>query len=103
MMNLGVVITNKANGAIALKLLMAASGRDWQLRCFLTDSGVQLFDHPEVLEYVKNGHWIAMCEMSLDRYQIAHDQVATTVPELIIGGQYQDAELVKNSDRVLVF
>ncbi len=102
-MNLGVVITNKENGAIALELLMAASSRGWQLRCFLTDTGVQLYDHPEVLEYMKNGHWIAMCEMSLDRYQIAHDQVADTAPDIIIGGQYQDAELVRNSDRVLVF
>jgi predicted peroxiredoxin len=103
MMNLGVVISNKTHGAIALELLMAASSRGWQLRCFLTDSGVQLFDHPEVIKYVNNGHWMAMCEMSLDRYQIAHDQVANTVPDLIIGGQYQDAELVRNSDRVLVF
>jgi predicted peroxiredoxin len=46
---------------------------------------------------------MAMCEMSLDRYQISHDQVANKVPDLIIGGQYQDAELVRNSDRVLVF
>lgn len=102
-MKLGVVITNKKYGELALTLLKSASDRGWQLRCFLTDSGVQLFDQPAISEYINNGHWMAMCEMSLDRYHIAHDQVASKVPDLIIGGQYQDAELVKNSDHVLVF
>ncbi len=102
-MKLGIVITNKKYGEIALELLNSASERGWQLRCFLTDSGVQLFDQPAISKYLGDGHWMAMCEMSLDRYGIAHDQVAKKVPELIIGGQYQDAELVKNSDRVLVF
>lgn len=102
-MNLGIVITNKNYGDIALQLLHAASSRGWQLRCFLTDSGVQLYDHPAVVDYLNHGHWMALCEMSLDRYNIAHDQVSSSVPDLIIGGQYQDAELVRNSDRVLVF
>ena len=102
-MKLGVVITNKKYGEIALELLKSASERGWQLRCFLSDSGVQLFDQPTIAEYLSRGHWMAMCELSLDRYGIAHNQVSEKVPELIIGGQYQDAELVKNSDRILVF
>ncbi len=101
-MNLGIVVTNESHGEQALGLLETAAERGWQLRCFLTDTGVKLFDDPRFIHFCQGDHWVALCEMSLERYHIDSSKVEDTLPDIIIGGQYQDAELVKNSDRVVV-
>jgi len=101
-MNLGIVVTSENHAEQVLGLLEAAAERGWQLRCFLTDSGVKLFDDPRFVRFCQGGHWVALCEMSLERYHIDREKMQHRMPDIIIGGQYQDAELVKNSDRVLV-
>lgn len=101
-MNFGVVVTKEGHSEAALGLLEAAALRGWQLRCFLTDSGVKLFQNPRFVKLCRDGHWLALCEMSLERYHISIDDVKSTTPDIIIGGQYQDAELVKNSDQIIV-
>jgi len=102
-MNLGIVVTSESYAEQVLGLLEAAAERGWQLRCFLTDTGVKLLDEPRFVRFCQAGHWVALCEMSLERYHIDAVKVQDQAPDIIIGGQYQDAELVKNSDRVLVF
>jgi len=102
-MNLGIVVTSESHAEQVLGLLQTAAERGWQLRCFLTDSGVKLLDDPRFIRFCQAGYWVALCEMSLERYQIDAEKVQGKAPDIIIGGQYQDAELVKNSDRVLVF
>lgn len=101
-MNLGVVITHEERGAVAMDLLEAADLRGWNLRCFLTGTAIRLFREPRLVNYSSN-HWVALCELSLDRNKVDVAMVKAEAPDIIIGGQYQDAELVKNSDRVLVF
>ncbi|MFC1589643.1 hypothetical protein ACFL3P_05155, partial [Pseudomonadota bacterium] len=88
---------------VALGLLEEASTRGWQLRCFLTDTGVRLLDNSRFLDFCRGEHWVALCELSVERYDIDTVKALDAAPSIIIGGQYQDAELVKNSDRVLVF
>jgi hypothetical protein len=102
-MKLGIVLTNEDHGEIVLGLLETAAARDWQLRCFLSDTGVNLVKNPRLAHFCQSGHWVALCELSLERYHINTDEVLHKMPDIIIGGQYQDAELVKNSDKVLVF
>ncbi len=102
-MNLGIVVSNDNHHEQVLGLLEAAAERGWQLRCFLTDSGVRLSEYPRFVEFCQAGHWVALCELSLERYHIDSSHILNTIPHMIIGGQYQDAELVKNSDQVLVF
>lgn len=101
-MNLGIVVTNENHGELALGLLKTAAARGWQLRCFLTDTGVKLLNDPLFAGFCQGEHWVALCELSLERYHIDPAKVQDTAPNIVIGGQYQDAELVKNSDRVLV-
>lgn len=102
-MHLGIVCTNENHGETVLGLLETASIRGWQLRCFLSDSGVMLVNEPGFIGFAETGHWLALCEMSLERFHMSSVDVLTKIPSIIIGGQYQDAELVRNSDRVLVF
>ena len=101
-MKLGVVVTKEGHSEEALGLLETAASRGWQLRCFLTDSGVKLFKNSRFVQLCQDGHWLALFEMSLERYHIAIEDVKSTTPDIIIGGQYQDAELVKNSDQIIV-
>lgn len=101
-MNLGIVVTNENHAEQALGLLETAVSRGWQLRCFLTDTGVRLLDDPRFVQFCQSDHWVALCELSLERYHIDSASVLDKAPKIIIGGQYQDAELVKNSDRVVM-
>lgn len=101
-MNLGIVVTNENHGEVALGLLQEAANRGWQLRCFLSDTGVKLLNDSRFADFCQGEHWVALCELSLERYHIETSKVQDVAPNIIIGGQYQDAELVKNSDQVLV-
>jgi len=101
-MKLGVVITGEEGTAPAVELLQKAAGRQHELRCFLTDSGVRAMTEPVVREMVTNEQvTLAVCEHSMENF-------GQSVPEdivgpVIVGGQYQDAELVHWCDRVAVF
>lgn len=101
-MNLGIVVTRENHAEVALGLMQEAVTRGWQLRCFLSDAGVKLLDNVRFLDFCQGEHWVALCELSLERYHIDSSKVLELAPNIIIGGQYQNAELVKNSDRVLV-
>jgi|GEM_PF-509369 len=104
MMNLGIVVTDKAYGAPVIELIRAAHTRGWDIRCFLTDSGVNLLAETTFRALAENGTAsIAACELSLERYGEDVPGLQNLPGQVIIGGQYQDAELVHNTDRVLVF
>jgi predicted peroxiredoxin len=101
-MRLGVVITDDTYASQAIEVLQAAQQRGWELRCFLTDTGVNLLKNSQFTDMALSGQVAtALCELSVERYEgIDLEAVADKV---VVGGQYQDSELVKNSDQVLVF
>jgi len=102
-MRLGLVITDHIYAMAARDLLQAALSRQWECRCFLTDRGVLLLTEPVFMEspgVIASS--VTACELSIDRYEaygLCTDQVDARV---VVGGQYQNAELVKNSDQVIV-
>lgn len=100
-MKLGVVITGKELAGPAIDLLEAAAHGN-QLRCFLTDSGVTALGREDMRELIAGGAVIvAACELSMEKF---HQPVPEAISDaLIVGGQYQDAELVHWCDRVVVF
>lgn len=101
-MRLGVVVTDDSYAAPAVGVLQAAVKRGWETRCFLTDTGVRLLNHPQFASLALSGSVpTALCELSVERYEGI--DVAAIADKVVVGGQYQDAELVKNSDQVLVF
>ncbi|MFP3873927.1 MAG: hypothetical protein ACLFQT_04950 [Thiohalophilus sp.] len=103
-MRLGVVVTDGQFAQQAIALLKGADARGWDLRCFLTDSGVQLLGHEAFRDFLKTNSeaHVSLCELSVDRYPGADPHAGGLAERVIIGGQYQDAELVKNSDQVIV-
>lgn len=102
-MRFGIVVTDiKQAGQVTL-LLKEALQRGWNVRCFLTEDGVNMLKDEAFIEAVRNEHaHLSVCEYSVERYCRDMD-LAALQDVVIVGGQYQDAELVRNSDRVLVF
>lgn len=103
-MRLGVVITDDKYATPARSLLEAAQLRNWECRCFLTDRGVLLLAEPGFMQSPGVvASVVGVCELSIERYEEYGLHVNRIDTRVIIGGQYQNAELVKNSDRVIVF
>ncbi len=102
-MRLGLVITDHRYAVAARGLLQAAFLRNWECRCFLTDRGVLLLAEPEFMDSpCVVACTVAVCELSIERYEDYGLHVNQVDGRVIVGGQYQNAELVKNSDRVFV-
>jgi hypothetical protein len=102
-MRFGLVVTNERNGDSARALLEAALERGWECRCFLTDRGALLLKDASFLAspaFAKTN--IAVCELSVERFEDLGLHARNIDAHVVVGGQYQDAELVRNSDRVLV-
>ncbi|WP_372921353.1 hypothetical protein [Roseovarius sp.] len=103
-MELGVVVIDDRCGPHAVGLLAAARDRGWKTRCFLTDRGVFLLEDESFRALLDTGDaHFSICELSVERY--AHDGVSVEGMEdqIVVGGQYQNAELVRNCDHVVVF
>lgn len=103
-MRLGIVVTDERFASDVIGLLRAALARGWKSRCFLTDRGVLLLKSPGFIALVSEGKSsVAVCELSIERFAEPHLDIAAFKDRVVIGGQYQDAELVRHSDKVLVF
>lgn len=103
-MNLGVVVTDAAYADAAVELIEASAKRGWATRCFLTDSGVRLLENSQFRQMIQNGTaQVAVCELSIERYGQDNPSLKEPPEDVVVGGQYQDAELVRMCDRVMVF
>ncbi len=102
-MRIGIVVTDEGFLPHALGLLDAAAARDWDSQCFLTDTGVNLLAAAAFVERARaHPNSVSICEHSVERYAAGRFDVQALADVVVIGGQYQDAELVRKCDRVLV-
>jgi hypothetical protein len=103
-MQLGMVITDECYLPQANGLLKAAVARGWNPLCFLTDTGVNLLADAEFVEYAHaHPERVTLCEHSVERYASGKFDLNALADVVVIGGQYQDAQLVRTCDKVLVF
>ncbi|MCU0812387.1 MAG: hypothetical protein MUE59_15400 [Thiobacillaceae bacterium] len=102
-MQLGIVITDEGYMHQAIGLLDAAHARGWHTLCFLTDTGVNLLAHDGCVERAKSKpNMVALCEHSAEKHAADLYDLQAHADYVIVGGQYQNAELVQKCDRVLV-
>jgi hypothetical protein len=102
-MQLGIVVTNDRYRDDVNGLIRAARNRGWEATCFLTDTGVRLLENPEFMAAARSfPKSVSVCEHSVEGQGIATARIEG-FDAIVVGGQYQDAELVTRSDRVLVF
>jgi peroxiredoxin family protein len=103
-MRLGIVVTDESFLPHANALLNAAVARGWEPQCFLTDTGVNLLADAGFVERARaRPNSISLCEHSAERYAAGRFDLNALADIVIVGGQYQDAELVRKCDKVLVF
>ena len=103
-MRVGIVVTDQDFLAHAVGLLDAAAARGWETQCFLTDTGVNLLAEPAFVERARaRPNSISLCELSVERYAAGRFDVHALADVVVVGGQYQDAELARKCDKVLVF
>lgn len=103
-MRLGIVATNANYANEVAGLVNAARERGWEAECFLTDTGVMLLADDAFLALARaRPGSVAVCEHSVERYARDAYDIQALAHDVVIGGQYQDAELVRRCDKVLVF
>src|SRR4030042_1384045 len=103
-MHLGIVITDESLLSHANGLLDAAAGRGWETLSFLTDTGVNLLADAGFVERARaRPNSVTLCEHSAGHYAAGRFDLSTLADIVVVGGQYQDAELVRTCDKVLVF
>ena len=102
-MQLGIVVTDEGYLPHAIGLLDAAHARGWQTLCFLTDTGVNLLAHDDCVERARSKpNMVSLCEHSAEKHAADRYDLQAHADFVIVGGQYQNAELVQKCDRVLV-
>lgn len=100
---LGIVITDESHLSLTKQLFDAAVGRGWEAFCFLTDTGVNLLADEDFVRRAKvHPNHVSLCEHSAERYAQGRYDLGVLGSYVVVGGQYQDAELVRNCDRVMV-
>ena len=98
-MKLGLVATDEAHAAQLLGLARAAAARGWPCRCFLTHTGVRLLTSAPLLELMRGGALrLDVCEHAWHLYG-GRDAAPADVK---LRSQFQNAELARDCDRVVV-
>jgi len=95
---LGIVATNASTEDHVVGLAYAAVARGWQCRCFLTDTGVRLLHSMPLLELARTRKLrVDVCKHSWELYG------SGAAPDgVVMGGQFQNAELAHECDKVIV-
>lgn len=97
-MRLGIVASHESAAAHVEGLAAAAARRGWACRCFLTDSGVRLATSPALTALASAGAIrLDVCEHSWHQFGGEKAPAAANM-----GTQFNNAELVRECDRVIV-
>ena len=103
-MELGIVVTDDRFLSQVGALFDAAAQRGCVPLCFLTDTGVRLLNDPGFVARAQaHPNRITLCEHSVERLGAENFDLQALADVVVVGGQYQDAELVRSCDKVLVF
>lgn len=99
----GLVVTDRAYAAHATELLSAAAARGWDVRCFLTDTGVLLLQDSAFVAYARSRPGsVASCKHSIELHVPEGLDLSTLDGAVIIGGQFQGARLASAASAMLV-
>lgn len=100
-MILGLVVTDDRYPEEVIALARAGFEKGWTVRCFLTSFGVRMLEYQAFAD-MTGDLGISACEHSLKQHSRAESAARELQDRIVIGGQYQNAELTRQSDRMLV-
>jgi hypothetical protein len=96
---LGIMVTKYENLEHIAGVVKAAHAAGHPIMIFLTDEGVKFTRDPKFLELLKvDGIEISVCDHSCERINI-HDKTEG----ISYGSQYNNAGMLHDSERVLIF
>jgi hypothetical protein len=96
---LGIMITKYENLEHIAGVVKAARASSHPVTIFMTDEGVKFTRDPKFLELIKiDGVEISVCDHSCERLEI-HDKTEG----ISYGSQYNNAGMLHDSARVLIF
>ncbi len=96
--HLGIMVTKHANLEHIAGCVKAARKAGHPVRIFLNDEAVRFTRDPKFLELLTEGVEIALCEYSCEKLSIYEK-----TDGIIYGSQFNNAGMLHNSERVLVF
>ena len=103
-MQLGIVMTDQQYLPQVVGLLDAARERGWPTVCFLTDTGVNALRDAGFIERARaTPNSITLCEHSVEKHAAGSVDLSAHADYVVVGGQYQNAELAHTCDKVVVF
>lgn len=102
-MRLGIVVTDEGFLAHVIGLIDAAVERSWEVDLFLTDTGVNLLAASTFVERARTRpKSVSICRHSAEHFGAGWIDLQALADVIVVGGQYQDAKLVRVCDQVLV-
>ncbi|MBI5042957.1 MAG: hypothetical protein HZC10_03830 [Nitrospirae bacterium] len=99
-MKLGILINTNRHLAVVVGLAKAAISRGHEVIIFNTDDGTKLFGNPKFVELCKTeGVSMSFCDHSAKSLNVSTEGIPE---EIVCGGQYNNAVMMHNADRVIV-
>ena len=96
---LGIMVTQYANLEHIIGVTKAARAAGHPVQIFMTDEGVKFSRDPKFLELLKvDGVEISVCDHSCERVGV-HDKTEG----VSYGSQYNNAGMLHDNERVLIF
>ena len=102
-MRLGIVVTDESFLGHVIGLFDAALARRWEVDLFLTDTGVNLLADSAFVDRARaRPKSVSICRHSAEHFGAGRIDMQALADAIVLGGQYQDAKLVRVCDQVLV-
>ncbi|MBI5049389.1 MAG: DsrE family protein [Nitrospirae bacterium] len=99
-MNLGILINTDKHVKDIVGLTKAAASKKHEVVLFMMDNGVKLLHNPSITALHKiPGVSMSFCQYSADVLKVSTKKIAKGIAA---GSQFNNAEMVKSADKVIV-
>ncbi len=100
-MKIGILVNTDKYLDHILGMVKAALSRGHKITIFVMDAGTKLLENPTFAELsLLHGVAISFCDLSASKEGVKKEDLPT---EIQSGSQYNNAVMINESDRVLVF
>ncbi len=100
-MDIGIFVTQDKYANKIVDITRSALKRGYQVKVFMTDSGVKLVRNNDFTDLRNNDNIsISLCDFSARAMKVEESEIAEGI---IMGTQFQNASIHSDCDKILVF
>ncbi|MBI5634074.1 MAG: DsrE family protein [Nitrospirae bacterium] len=100
-MKLGILVNTDKHLDHIIGMVKAALGRGHEITIFVMDTGTKLLSNPAFSELsLRHGVLMSFCDLSAQKEGVKKEGLPD---KILSGSQYNNAVMVHDSDKVLVF